>query len=1104
MPISDLDPRAHRIGVRGQSQSNAVEVDHRELLRKRHEQIPSGSVAAGFVHPTHLYRRDADVLPTPDKAYNMTITQDTISPDGFERLGFLMNGKFPADPFVWDENDDVEITVTNNGPVPFAIHWHGIHQIGSPEMDGVPGLSQWNIYTGESYTYRFKLLNQYGGYWYHSHERGYYADGLRGTIYIRPKPNRKKPWSLISQKQEDIDQMEAAEKDFQVMALSDHWHINHTEMLLVVHETGVPPACFDSLHINGRGRQYCLNDWTKVISPIQSSLLKNFSSTNPDGITSKGCISLVPPKPGYTVKGTLDSRYGGPCQNTTAPMTVFSATKAISKGRKWLNLQVVDTSTNWYMQVSIDGHKIWLVAVDGHYVQPMQVDVAQITIGSRISLMVELNSSLEGNIFPIRLTGARALQPIEGHAFLSYIDDIDGSWFPGQEEDFGYAMRTLSKAHLPMSGFVTDTSVVKWRQNASVPFDPISQVPLTSNMTLHAVASQNSLNVWQVATMPIDTARLADDRPILFNATDGNATSNQMTPYATIPFGTVVDIIMENNIYSIVGGPNSPHPFHMHSRRFWIIGSGAGPFPADTVAEAQQQGTVFNLLNPPLRDGFDIDSNSWVVIRYVADHAAANILHCHIDDHAIEGMAAVLLEGLETIPAGGNFSDSVKARPPGWVETKTDELGQVLEAAWATGSVNAKYEAPAPTDTVDPWGDPRSLAESIQLYASSNSVLKALTSSLLSEMSAVEATATRSVTAITATVSDQLTTFTGVDASTGVFATQAFATTTAGAPASSAINAAATLAGTTDAETNDSPSTAAATATLPLVTGTLVTSANTAQSTLFAVAYTTEVVTAASATAANSASLIAGVVTSSSTSTVFVTVLGPSSGARSVSSSPRATGTADLSATHSASSSLANVTPQTTANAAVSSTRRASVSTARTASSTLAASESTSTAHTYSAIATQQVISTTFGSLDRAASTSVQVTDTSIRPTANSETTLTTQTASIRLSSTAVGDPATPASSEPAVNATLNPANYGTNAATVTFPANPTSATAAASEATATASDSDDEPAYDSPVFPTASATTAATQTQIAVASTSAAFDPSSSSADDGDDGEEG
>lgn len=35
-----------------------------------------------------------------------------------------------------------------------------MHQIGSPHMDGVPGVSQWNIYPGAEYRYRFKVGSQ--------------------------------------------------------------------------------------------------------------------------------------------------------------------------------------------------------------------------------------------------------------------------------------------------------------------------------------------------------------------------------------------------------------------------------------------------------------------------------------------------------------------------------------------------------------------------------------------------------------------------------------------------------------------------------------------------------------------------------------------------------------------------------------------------------------------------------------------------------------------------------------------------------------------------------------------------------------------------------
>ena len=38
-----------------------------------------------------------------------------------------------------------------------AIHWHGIHQRGTPWMDGVAYISQCPIGPGQTFTYRFKV-----------------------------------------------------------------------------------------------------------------------------------------------------------------------------------------------------------------------------------------------------------------------------------------------------------------------------------------------------------------------------------------------------------------------------------------------------------------------------------------------------------------------------------------------------------------------------------------------------------------------------------------------------------------------------------------------------------------------------------------------------------------------------------------------------------------------------------------------------------------------------------------------------------------------------------------------------------------------------------
>ena len=69
---------------------------------------------------------------------------------------------------------------------PATIHWHGIRQLGTPDMDGVNGVTQCPIAgypTNDSYTYKFKAL-QYGTSWYHSHYSLQYPDGVLGPLTI--------------------------------------------------------------------------------------------------------------------------------------------------------------------------------------------------------------------------------------------------------------------------------------------------------------------------------------------------------------------------------------------------------------------------------------------------------------------------------------------------------------------------------------------------------------------------------------------------------------------------------------------------------------------------------------------------------------------------------------------------------------------------------------------------------------------------------------------------------------------------------------------------------------------------------------------------------
>ncbi|KDN44544.1 multicopper oxidase [Tilletiaria anomala UBC 951] len=679
--------------------------------------------------PEVFYRRDPSVFynesnfPAPDKTVTITITRDHYAPDGYDRLHYLVNGQYPGELLVWDEDDWVEVIVNNNSSTPFTIHHHGVLMHGTPQMDGVPGLNQWNIPFGGSFTYRFHLQGHYGAYWAHAHTVGYYSDGLRWPFYVRPKASRAKPWNLISNDKDTIEQLEWAEGNFTIQFRTDQLHVTADEMLIAVHTTDIPPVCYDSFLINGRGRQYCHSNWSSVAHAAELGLLASTRNIN-SGFSSKGCISPNPAKEGFDAIKVFEEYYGGPCQNTSAPITVYNAGASLAAGRRWLNIQAIEATSSYEDALSIDNHKMWIVAVDGNYVEPTLVDVAELTIGSRLSIMVELDESKAYRDWPIRFTGLRPLQPIEGFALLTYNQTGD---YTAEEVNLSIDaafehLYTRNNASISLGGLVKSATI--WNQSIDVPFNPAAHVPTASNVTLHAFVSQSQVNVWQVGEQPMNTVKADQQDPVLFQLTEEGKTvaeidSNMIQLSQAIADSSIVDIVVQNPVYNYFGGQSALHPFHLHSHKFWVIGSGDGSFGFDTVEEAQKAGVPFNLENPPLRDGYDVRANGWVVIRFVADAHGVSMFHCHIDDHLVQGMATVLLEGLEQVPKG-TFSSNLTTRPDQLRSTANDTVQQGLQEDWDNGVAAGAWPS-AVRNASDPWGDPRQLGASLQSVASAYS-----------------------------------------------------------------------------------------------------------------------------------------------------------------------------------------------------------------------------------------------------------------------------------------------------------------------------------------------------------------------------------------------
>ncbi|MDI1300941.1 MAG: copper oxidase [bacterium] len=96
------------------------------------------------------------------------------------------NGQSPGPTIECVEGDRIRVFVTNKLPEHTTIHWHGI--LLPSGMDGVGGLNQPQIKTGQTFVYEFTMKKS-GTFMYHPHadEMVQMAMGMMGFIVVHPK-----------------------------------------------------------------------------------------------------------------------------------------------------------------------------------------------------------------------------------------------------------------------------------------------------------------------------------------------------------------------------------------------------------------------------------------------------------------------------------------------------------------------------------------------------------------------------------------------------------------------------------------------------------------------------------------------------------------------------------------------------------------------------------------------------------------------------------------------------------------------------------------------------------------------------------------------------
>ncbi|TYH44696.1 hypothetical protein ES332_D11G212800v1 [Gossypium tomentosum] len=147
-----------------------------------------------------------------------------------------VNGMYPGPTIYAREDDTVVVEVSNLTPYNISIHLHGVRQRLTCWFDGPAYITQCPIQAGQSFKYRFTLLNQRGTLFWHAHISWLRAT-VHGPLIIYPKQGVGYPF------QPPVEE--------HVIILGEYWLRDVQGLERHVKESGGGPPGSDAYTLNG-------------------------------------------------------------------------------------------------------------------------------------------------------------------------------------------------------------------------------------------------------------------------------------------------------------------------------------------------------------------------------------------------------------------------------------------------------------------------------------------------------------------------------------------------------------------------------------------------------------------------------------------------------------------------------------------------------------------------------------------------------------------------------------------------------------------------------------------------------------------------------------
>ena len=284
-----------------------------------------------------------------DITENSTDCTEAFAVDGYTFRSFIgINGRIPGPTLIVNKDQYIKVYVSNRlKSETVSIHWHGMHQRNSHWMDGVERVTQCGISPETSFTYIFQATPS-GTHWYHSHSGAQRTEGLFGALIVRESGTRI---SQITNKLGTFQDL----PDQHTLTFLDWQYENSIDLFTQIHSS--------------------IRFFNESRSPGNN--IKEPPRTYSSDVAEVGPVTYW--------SGLINGRGRHSTVNyTQTRLSVFSV-----KPNNVYRFRLIGAQSLFAYRVSIDEHKLTVIATDGSFVQPVVVDYIIIHSGERYDFLLK-------------------------------------------------------------------------------------------------------------------------------------------------------------------------------------------------------------------------------------------------------------------------------------------------------------------------------------------------------------------------------------------------------------------------------------------------------------------------------------------------------------------------------------------------------------------------------------------------------------------------------------------------------------------------------------------------------------------------------------------